>query len=224
MDRSEFFGRQLRYLFSFGAPLEAGRKLVLDRQRGWCREAPDRRRVPLDPQDGCASQVHRFDGAHAGDGPPARVYDAHGDEREESVRGTLAFLQERVAYPAGDEHGELFGRLVIDTEDRQLIEATYTGTLQAGDEWHWIARRPPSPWGADEPFARVRTKAFIATRFETPSTKYRWLVSLECIGYGLVDVVAGQPLAMTFDIYALGMRSAAKDRQSVVSGQRSASR
>jgi hypothetical protein len=191
MDRDFFFRRELRYLFSFDAPLDDGRALVESGDGRWARSG-----VPVERGEH-APQTHPY----AATGIESPVYNALGGELELGVRGAFLFLQEGIRYPAGYEYGELTGRYVIETYDRQLIEATYSGTLRAGASWHWLAN--PQTHRGGRHFATVHAKAFITARHDTPSTKYRWLAQLQCVGYGRIDLVAGAPIAMTFDVYGM---------------------
>jgi hypothetical protein len=184
MERTQLLGRELSYLFSFDLPLVT-------------EDFAGDKSGPL-----YATRVHSL----APDQPKqaAPVYNALGEERtlgEPAIRGHVRMADQRVDYPAGLEYALLHGRIVICTESGDVLEASYSGSLSAEDRWQLlIARR-----GADQRLReRFETKAFIATRFDTASTRCRWLVKCMCLGYGRIAFgTPGQPAFASFDMYTM---------------------
>lgn len=184
MERTQLLGRELSYLFSFDMPLVT--------------EASTR-----DPGGPLyATRVHSL-APHAQ--AEAKVYNALGEQRtlgEPAIRGHVQLADQRVDYPTGHEYALLQGRIVICTDAGDLLEASYTGSLSAEDRWQLLMARgnaahPRMP-------ERFETKAFIATRFDTASTRCRWLVKCMCLGYGRVSFgMPGQPAHASFDMYTM---------------------
>lgn len=184
MERTQLLGRELSYLFSFDMPL------VTEASAGDVSG-------PF-----YATRVHSLaPGASEG----AKVYNALGEQRtlgEPAIRGHVQLADQRVEYPAGLEYALLQGRLVICTDAGDVLEASYTGSVSAEDRWQLLVARhsaahPRMP-------ERFETKAFIATRFDTASTRCRWLVKCMCLGYGRVSFgKPGQPAHASFDIYTM---------------------
>lgn len=92
-------------------------------------------------------------------------------------------------------------RLVIVTNDEQTIHGNYPAVLSVGPGGF---RRRVSGKGKigteDEPvdFPLVTTP-----RFESASPVYSWINELQCVGFGVVEVVKSELRRITYDIYAL---------------------
>jgi uncharacterized protein DUF3237 len=195
MERKEFFNKRLLYLFSVDLPLP-------DRS---VQSQGDARPANF------ASHTHLFKNAQA---PiynalsEARVLKALGEPGEEAIGGQVHLLQEWTSYVPGQEFGEIHGRMVIFTHDDEVLESAYTGIFSAGPQWHWLTAAAASNAGdRARSRARLEAKAFISARFDTTSTRYRWLVEHQCVGYGRLKLEAGNPTSATFDVYALNSPS-----------------
>ncbi|HKQ70036.1 MAG TPA: DUF3237 family protein [Polyangiaceae bacterium] len=188
MERATFYEKNLRYVLSFDADLG------LARRASTAAEYPQRR----DEVAALGAHTHVFDSANE-----APVYNALSESRvlggELAVTGHLRFLQERAEFMPSADYGRWDGRLVLYTEDRQVIEAKFDGFFRAGHRWHWVQRGE----SAAEGDGSVETKAFLSVRFETGSSKYKWIVGVQCVAYGLMGVLNGDLTRVTFDVYAM---------------------
>ena len=177
MDRTHFFPRNIAYLFSMDMSFQ--------------RPAP-----PIRPYGSATHELNLDTGP---------VYHALGELRtlgEAAVCGYLQIVQQKLEYPPGYDFAQLSGRLVIRTDENETLDATYDGVVQAGDDWHLVAELAKSR----DP-GMVTGNAYITTRFDTTSTRHRWLTAYQCIGYGLVELKGGETgVALefaTFDVYAM---------------------
>ena len=178
MDRTELLRKKLIYLFSFDVDLARRR-----------REA----KLPGHP---ITSFAHHFVGE-----PEQPVYSALGEPRvmgEEIPAGHVEFMQETMYYLPHQQYADISGRVLFRAKDEQLIEADYEGVVRAGRAWLAVRNEYGGKQGS-----HIETKAHIHLRFETGSTKYRWLVKHQCVGYGKLWLHTGEPSFATFDIYAV---------------------
>jgi hypothetical protein len=92
-------------------------------------------------------------------------------------------------------------RLVIVTDDDQTIHANYPAVIGLGPGGF---RRRVSGKGKigseDEP---VEFPLVTTPRFETASAVYSWINELQCVGFGVVELVKSELRRITYDIYAL---------------------
>lgn len=177
MERTHFFPRAISYLFSMDMSLPR----------------------PKPPMSAYGSATHQLD-EHTGP-----VYHALGESRtlgEPAVCGHLQIVQQKLEYPPRYDFAQLWGRLVIETDEQETLDASYEGVVQAGDDWHLIEELAKS-----RTEGKVTANAYIATRFDTTSTRHHWLTAYQCIGYGLVELTGGATgVAVefaTFDVYAM---------------------
>lgn len=188
MDRTELIKRELTYLFSFDMRLET------EQESDMLYATRIHSLAPADDRQKAKSN--------------APVYSALNELRalgEPIIEGHVQVAQQLVDYPHVSEFAELTGRLVIETEQGELIDANYTGAVTADDRWQLLMSRRTANSKLPDTF---ETKAFIATRFDTASTRCQWLVAKQCLGYGrLVFARNGQPAFATYDIYAMDVKS-----------------
>jgi hypothetical protein len=181
MDRTKFFPKSLAYLCSFDFD---------SKQKG-----------------ALGSQMLVFDEKSGSEGD-APVYNALDQEfvfGEIPIRGQIQVLELRVKYPDRQEHGELEGRLTMFTDDGAVLEAGYHGVFHAGPQWHWLTAQgsPVASQAARRAAAELQVRACISLRFDTGSTKYRWVVQYQCVGYGRMCLRDGVPVSGTFDVHAM---------------------
>ena len=181
MQHHEVFPKKLIYLFSFD--------LDLGLKRGQCRVG----------NEVITSQTHDFT---PGEAKQQLVYNALGEARvlgEEALTGHVEFAQDTIRYLPTANFADISGRFLILTGGSQRVEAEYEGVVRAGKSWFSVCDSYAQRLG-DTP---ITTKAHMRLRFETGSTKYRWLVKYQCVGYGTMLIRWGAPCQSTFDIYAL---------------------
>jgi hypothetical protein len=149
------------------------------------------------------SQAYEFKGK--GD---ARVYNALNEARTlgaEALKGRIQFLQQWIVYPAGQHFAELRGRLTILADDGAVLESEYAGVFHPDTLRRELPALDPSPLpgAALSASSNLQTKAFLSMRFDTGSTKYRWLVQYQCAAFGRLALEGGTPILGTFDVYAM---------------------
>lgn len=183
------FGRKLEYLFSFDLDL------------AWARRGPHR---AVAPGGVITSQAHDFATLRDADKP--LVYNAHGESRvlsDEALTGRVEFAQDTIRYVPQSDFADVLGRVVLKTDDQQTIQGEYTGVVRAGRSWYALRSGFGDARVSELKRAAVETKAHVRIRFETGSTKYRWIVGYQCVGFGRFLLCHGEPAAAMFDIYAL---------------------
>lgn len=189
MNRKFFFSRRMDYLFSFDLNLARNGAQAL------CPEAITSKTVQQEPD--------------RNDPPPRTVYHALRESHvmgEPVVQGHVVLAQERIQFHAGADFGDISGRLVLRTEDDVLIEGSYQGVVRTRQRWPVLWRQDGPGYqgpGNEKPIA-IETKAYISAHFETGSTRYAWLPQHQCIGYGKLTLLGGEPERASFDVYALG--------------------
>jgi hypothetical protein len=188
MERQSLFSKQLNYLFSFDLDLGAAR-------------ADARKGAPADSAAVMTSSANRAD-----PNPKTNVYHALGASNVlgyDALSGTVEFVQDTIRYLPRNNFAEIFGRLVIRSDDNQLIQGEYAGMARSGRGWLAVRSSYGSRGQQSAREPAVDAKAHVRVRFETGSTKYQWLVGHQCVGYGTLELCRGEPARGTFDIYAL---------------------
>jgi hypothetical protein len=176
MDRTNFFAKSLVYVCSFD--------LHLNGEHGT---------FPI--------QTYEFKGK--GD---SRVYNALNEARTlgaEALKGRIRFLQQWVTYPAEQQFAELRGRLTILADDGAVLESDYAGVFHPDTHRRELTAEDSSPGSGTGASSNLQTKAFLSMKFDTGSTKYRWLVQYQCVAFGRLALEKGTPILGTFDVYAM---------------------
>jgi len=191
--RRKFNEKQLAYLFSHDLALEAASLgfvpggMVLQTRavhNGFAvpEEAPSRRHT-----EGLSSAFHvRGDSTVLGN---------------DAVEGKVVWFDERLFLNKSNDTGDIEARLTVRTIDDALIWTRYTGKLRLGRMGYrrlLIGTRRDEPEG----FSDYELKAFITPRFETDSSKYRWLTERQCVAYGQVSIKAGRICSAKYDVYS----------------------
>jgi hypothetical protein len=100
-----------------------------------------------------------------------------------------------------DSIGDLDGRLLLESHDGAKIDVHYTGVMKLAGPAAELA----NPRRGEK---KMEGTAFIATRYETSSPKYRWLTQGQLIGFGRVKagpvVESASRLDFKFDLYSAG--------------------
>lgn len=185
MERPHFFDKKLVYVCSFDLDLGVG------------RGRPRKRREVV-------TSSARVFGESPADRQP--VYNALGEPRvlgEPAPTGRIAFSQDTIEYLPDCDFADLSGRVVIRTDDDQVIEAEYRGVARSTRGWLTVRNSYGRLRSSDDNPTRVGVQAHIGTRFETGSSRFRWLTLYHCVGYGELTLEGGEPDFVSFDIYAL---------------------
>ena len=92
-------------------------------------------------------------------------------------------------------------RLTIETDDGALIGSKYRGTayLRMGGYDAYLAGKDKV--GTSK--SPVQVPLIITPRYETSAPGYKWLMALQCVGFGRAEVVKSDIRRMTYDIYAM---------------------
>ena len=134
---------------------------------------------------------------------PCRAFHALGDDTvlgNDAVEGTVIWFSERLLLHQQTDSGSSEARLTVLTSDGALISARYQGKLRLGRMGYrrFVAGSQP---GGEPGVASFEAKAFVALRFETDSSKYRWLTERQCVAYGRLAINEGVIASAKYDVY-----------------------
>jgi hypothetical protein len=91
-----------------------------------------------------------------------------------------------------DGVGILDVRATFETQDEALIDVTYRGVGDLGEDGYERFLRGELP---------TIVSLRVVPRFQTANPDYQWLNRLQCVGIGEVNL---ESLEVTYDVYALG--------------------
>ena len=185
MERSNFFYKQLNYLFSFDVDFCAAVKIGA---------------AGMDSRQFQRLSFFQEDAAKGRDSAVYNVFDETRAMGREAVRGHVTLLEGGLNVQPFQEFGLLSGRALIDTEEARIF-LVFEGTVRCPND--------DSLWLQSERV--VESKAFLSLRFETPSTKYAWLVSEQCVGFGRLAQENQVASLLSLDVYAASANGPADD-------------
>lgn len=132
------------------------------------------------------------------EGNPSKAFHALGDEvvlGNDAVFGTVVWFDERMFIAEQNSVGTVDTRLTVRTSDGALIWSHYKGRVRFGRLGY---RRLLGDNGATS----FEAKVFVAPRFETDTTKYKWLTERQCVAYGRLKVEDGAIASAAYDVYS----------------------
>jgi hypothetical protein len=130
--------------------------------------------------------------------PAYHVFDDSIVEDNDALVGTVRWTEEDITVGAGGV-GEISGVIALATDDGAVIDSRYQGSMLLGPLGGRCFAAPANPAAP----SRVRVRSFIAPRFDSPYTKYKWLTERQCAGFGMIEMFDGRIVTATFDIYAM---------------------
>jgi hypothetical protein len=195
--RREFFAKELKYLFSHDVKLESDGLgffpggLLLETRGA---------RNDLQADRGDLNEN------------PSRAFHVKGDNvvlGNDAIEGAVVWFSERIFLVEGNDAGRIEARLTLRTFDDALIWAHYEGRLRLGRMGYRRFLTGRSGYEEKElsaaevlSLSNFEAKAFVTPRFETNSSKYRWITERQCVGYGRVIVQDGAFRAAKYDVYS----------------------
>src|SRR5262249_45827782 len=133
---------------------------------------------------------------------PSRAFHALGDETvlgNDAIEGAVVWFQERVVFARETDTGTVDTKLTILTDDGARIWTRYQGRIRLGRfGYRRLLAGKATNGGPDA--SSFEAKAFVAPRFETDSSKYKWLTERQCVAYGKVIVKNGVIDSARYDV------------------------
>ena len=132
------------------------------------------------------------------DDNPSRAFHALGDEvvlGNDAVSGTVVWFDEKMFIAQENSVGTVDTKLTVRTSDGALIWSHYKGRVRFG---RFGYRRLLGDGGA----ASFEAKVFVAPRFETDTSRYKWLTERQCVAYGRLKVADGAIASAAYDVYS----------------------
>lgn len=133
----------------------------------------------------------------------SEVFHALGDESvmgHEALAGKVVWFDERLLITGESDVGRTDSTVTVRTSDGALIWSRYRGRLRLG---RLGLRRLLVPV-SNESASTFQAKAFVTPRFETDSSRYKWLTERQCVAYGRLDIKDGVIASASYDVYATG--------------------
>jgi hypothetical protein len=137
----------------------------------------------------------------------SRVYHVLREKKQEGLGPSFKVVTGRIRVGADSafyrEDGVVVDevRLTIETDDGALIGSKYRGTayLRMGGYEAYVAGKDKV--GTQKDPAQV--PMVITPSYETSAPEYKWLMALQCVGFGRAEVIKSEIRRMTYDIYAM---------------------
>jgi hypothetical protein len=92
-------------------------------------------------------------------------------------------------------------RLVIQTDDGETIHGSYPVVTSLGPGGFRRIVSGRGKIGSED--APVDFPVMTTPRFEAASPVYSWINDLQCVGFGMVEIIKSEFRRITYDIYAL---------------------
>jgi hypothetical protein len=180
--RRHFLDKELLYLFSYNAEVEATVRNI--------GIVPEGVRFDVSGVPGASRVYHVLrERTEAGLPPGAKV-----------VTGRVRIGSDTALYRTDDVVVDEI-RLAIETDDGAIIGSRYRGSgfLKIGGFDAYVA-------GIDKAGTRkkpLQAPIVITPRYETAAPQYRYLMDYQCVGFGLVELEYDQVRRVSYDIYAM---------------------